>query len=74
MTTSASDNGSELSDLDFLSMSAEEYGAFALSPGAATGGAGRPVSGRGGVVAGRVRGINGSESDTSSWSLAGGSE
>ena len=77
MTTSASDNGSELSDLDFLSMSAEEYGAFTLSPGAATGGSvglGRPVSGRGGVVTGRVRGIDGSESDTSSWSLAGGSE
>lgn len=73
------DTGSELSDLDFLSMSAEEYQSSALAP--AIGGSGLSgMDGRSGVVGRRVGGIGGSgirdgnESDTSSWSFAGGSE
>ena len=78
------DTASELSDLDFLSMSAEEY---ETAPSAASGAVGlrsRPVvytsTGDGSGVLGRAGAIgrpgieDGNESDTSSWSLAGGSE
>ena len=81
------DTGSELSDLDFLSMSAGEYEASATAPATASGSVGfgvRPMVYAGAVdgsgMQGRVGGIRGSgiedgnESDTSSWSLAGGSE
>jgi hypothetical protein len=82
VTTSDSDfdTASEMSDLDFLNMSAEEeYEASALAPAAAsssvvyTGMDGSRVLGRAGGIGGP--GIeDGNESDTSSWSLAGGSE
>jgi hypothetical protein len=77
MSDSDFDTGSELSDLDFLNVSAEEYEASA-SAGLGS----RSVvynDGSGGVV-GRTGGIggpgtrDGNESDTSSWSFAGGSE
>ena len=85
LTTSDSDfdTGSELSDLDFLNMS---YEASASAPAAASGSVGlgsRSVvytGTDGGGVLGRAAGIggqrieDGNESDTSSWSLAGGSE
>ena len=86
MTESDFDTGSELSDLDFLGMSAEEYEASApaaamnrvgglvgfRSPlGVYTGGDGVVESIRG---IGRPRRGDGNESDTSGWSLAGGSE
>ena len=78
------DTGSELSDLDFLSMSGGEYEASVLAPAAASGSVGRglrPVAYAGAVdgsgMQGRAGGSgieDGNESDTSSWSLAGGSE
>jgi hypothetical protein len=77
MSDSDFDTGSELSDLDFLNVSVEEYEASALA-----GLGSRSVvynDGSGGVV-GRTGGIrgpgtrDGNESDTSSWSFAGGSE
>lgn len=80
------DNSSELSDLDFLNMSAEGYEASAS--GAAVGGGplglgsrsmvhtgahgGNGQGSSGGI--GRPRTGDGNESDTSSWSLAGSSE
>ena len=82
VTTSDSDfdTSSELSDLDFLSMSAEEYDASASTPAAASGSVG--LGSRSVVYTGTdgARGIgrlgieDGNESDASSWSLAGGSE
>ena len=81
VTTSDSDfdTGSEMSDLDFLSMSSEEYEASASAPTAASGSVvytgtdGSRVMGRAGGIGGP--GIeDGNESDTSSWSLAGGSD
>lgn len=69
LTISTSDNGSELSDLNFLSMSAKEYEASALAPGAVLGRR-PPILSRGSGVMGRVREIDGSESDIYSWSLA----
>ena len=81
------DTGSDLSDLDFLSMSAGEYETSASAPAAAGGSVGfgsRAVvytgTGDGSGVLRGARGIrgpgieDGNESDTSSWSLAGGSE
>lgn len=76
VTTSDSDfdTGSEMSDLDFLSMSAEEYEASASAPAVVyTGTDGRRVLGRAGGNGGPGM-EDGNESDTSSWSLAGGSE
>ena len=89
VTTSDSDfdTGSELSDLDFMSMSGGEYEAAALAPAAARGFVNLgsqsvvyPGMGNGSGEVGRAGGIggpgieDGNESDTSSWSLAGGSE
>jgi len=89
VTTSDSDfdTGSELSDLDFMSMSGGEYEASASAPAAASGlvGLGSQSvlysgTGNGSGVVGRPGGIggpgieDGNESDTSSWSLAGNSE
>ena len=70
------DTGSELSDIDFLNMSAEEYEASASAPAAAGGSASRGSRsvvyiGTDGSGVGVEDGI---ESDTSSWSLAGGSK
>ena len=78
------DTGSELSDLDF--MSAEEYEASVSAPAASSGSTGLGsrsvvhIGTNGSGVLGRAGGIggrgieDGNESDTSSWSLAGGSE
>ena len=75
------DTGSELSDLDF--MSAEEYEASASAASGSIGLGSRSVARvgtNGSGVLGRAGGIggpgmeDGNESDTSSWSLAGGSE
>jgi len=89
VTTSDSDldTGSELSDLDFLNVSAEEYRASALAAAVAGGFVGpesRPViyigadGGSWAVArAGGIRGLgtaDGKESDTFTWSLAVGSE
>ena len=76
------DTRSELSDLEFLSMSAGEYEASASAPTTASGsvGLGSQVYTDGSGMPGKARGIggpgieDGNESDTSSWSLAGGSE
>lgn len=74
MRDSDLDTGSELSDLDFLNMSAEEFEASASA------GLGSRLvvssDGTGGVVGrtGGIGGPDGNESDTSTWSFAGGSE
>jgi len=71
------DTGSELFDLDILSLSDEEYGAStsaaALRSRSVLGEDGGNGVRRDGEMGGSVIG-DGNESDTSSWSLAGGSQ